>query len=416
MNSQRGRLGWRGLACVGLLVTTGCVGGSSSIEEPIYRHTLHWIELSKTIEEAKNLETSAPDQSLLKYQQVVRSATIDHPYEYYQARLNQSAEAIQPSRPASEEEILGLIRIYEQKVRPITDARLGLARIYMNQQAYREARAEVHQAVKTMSLIGTAGGIRYLTNVDLLPEIFDLFVEFETRAGASGRVKSAKLNKQVLEEYGRSQLASSDRRLQARLREAQEDFLLYCIFYAEKRRCTSAVKLMKAAGATTGTDAPLPSQAPLARFQTELLGTASKGLDLWLTPWGIASFGLQLVDPRLGADTPGVVKTFASEAAALGNTAELAQSAQQVIKAVESFPTVQTTSDPLQRVGEFAEVFNAFLAQLQEIRFSRHAESLEPVQGESEETNPLTSKCAHSKLSQPRGLPHEICKHAAWEG
>jgi len=31
--------------------------------------------------------------------------------------------------------------------------------------------------------------------------------------------------------------------------------------------------------------------------------------------------------------------------------------------------------------------------------------SLEPRQGGSEENNPLTSKCAHAKLSQPRGSP-----------
>jgi integrase-like protein len=39
------------------------------------------------------------------------------------------------------------------------------------------------------------------------------------------------------------------------------------------------------------------------------------------------------------------------------------------------------------------------------LRFLGTRSSLEPMQGGSEEKNPLTNKCAHSKLSQPRGSP-----------
>lgn len=127
---------------------------------------------------------------------------------------------------------------------------------------------------------------------------------------------------------------------------------------------------MKEAEATAGSDAALPSQAPLVRFQTGLLSTPTKGLDLWLTPWGMQSFGQQLVDPRLGADTRGAVKAFATEAAAGGPPA-LQQSAKQVIQAVDGLPTMQATSEPqaiVKSVESFAGIFNNFLAQVQEIR------------------------------------------------
>lgn len=373
MHLKRGRLGWTLVACVAPLLATGCAGSvyNESFIEHSAKSTNAWV----INEEAKKLEATAPDQSFLKYQQVVRSATIHHQYEYYQAKLDQAAEAMQSSmnRPVSEEETFGLFTEYERYVRQIIDARLGLARVYMNKQAYREARAEVQQAVITVSQIGTAGGMRYLANMELLPKIYHLLIDIETRAEVSGRVHIAKLNKQGLEGYGRSQLATNDRRTNKSLREAQYDFAERCLYFREQTKCTSAVKMMKEAGATAGSTAAVPSEAALVRFQTELLGTTSKGLDLWLTPWGIQSFGQQLVDPRLGADTRGAVKAFATEASA-GGTPALQQSAQQVIQAVDALPTVQTTSDPqaiAKGVESFAGVFNAFLAQVQEIKAAK---------------------------------------------
>ena len=215
MGSTTGRPAWTVVACAGLFLVTGCGGGSPGLVNGSFlEHSLRVIAPSKINEEAKKLETTAPDQSLLKYQQVVDSTTIDHPYEYYQVKLGQSAEAMQSrmKRSVSEDESLGVIKNYELKVRNIIEARLGLARLYMNKQAYREARAEIQQAVMTVSQIGTAGNMRYLANVEHLPKIYELLVEIETRAGLPGSVHIAKLDKQSLEEYGRSQLGSSDRK------------------------------------------------------------------------------------------------------------------------------------------------------------------------------------------------------------
>lgn len=234
----------------------------------------------------------------MKYQQVLDAATFDHPYEYYKLRLAQAAEAVQTrvDRPLSEEESIG--HRYRVRLGNIIDARLGLARLYMNKQAYREARAEIQQSVMAVSQVGTDGGLRHLSNVESLPEIYDHLIEIETRAKLPGKIHIAKLNKQALEEYGRSQLAISDRVTSKNLIRADIDFAVWCLGSPEQLKCTSAVKLWKAARAEAG--ALLPAQASLVRFQTELLGTATKGPDLWLTPWGIASFGQQLVDPRLG--------------------------------------------------------------------------------------------------------------------
>lgn len=64
-------------------------------------------------------------------------------------------------------------------------------------------------------------------------------------------------------------------------------------------------------------------------------------------------------------------KTFAANAATAGGMPSLATGAKQVIQSVDRLPTMQQNSDNeavVKRVGQFAEVFNAVLTQVQEIR------------------------------------------------
>lgn len=117
--------------------------------------------------------------------------------------------------------------------------------------------------------------------------------------------------------------------------------------------------------------------AQLAQFQVQMFTAMVKmgagqttALDVNASPWGLPTFSQQLVDTKSGVNSRGIVKTFASEAAKAGGMATLAQGAQQVIRAVDALPTVQTTSDSqsiVKSVESFAGVFNNFLAQVQEI-------------------------------------------------
>jgi hypothetical protein len=84
----------------------------------------------------------------------------------------------------------------------------------------------------------------------------------------------------------------------------------------------------------------------------------------------IPSLSQQLIDSRVGANAPTLVKDFTATAAEAGG-ASYEPGAQQVASAVDALMPYRQSGNldgAAARVEQFAEVFNAFLTQVQEIK------------------------------------------------
>lgn len=118
--------------------------------------------------------------------------------------------------------------------------------------------------------------------------------------------------------------------------------------------------------------------AQMAQMQSQLFMTmmaaqtraGPKALQVNTTPWAIPTFTQQLVDPKQGANTPTIMKGFATNSAQVGG-APYQAGAQQVNQAVDDLMPYRQSGKvdgAAAQVEKFAEVFNAFLTQVQEIK------------------------------------------------
>lgn len=99
-------------------------------------------------------------------------------------------------------------------------------------------------------------------------------------------------------------------------------------------------------------------------------GAGPKALQANATAWAVPTFNQQLVDPKQGANTPSIMKSFATNAAQAGGSSYQA-GAQQVTQAVDALTPYRQSSKvdgATAQVETFAEIFNAFLTQVQETK------------------------------------------------
>lgn len=148
--------------------------------------------------------------------------------------------------------------------------------------------------------------------------------------------------------------------------------------YATLEQMKAASALASSGGVLTPDVMKAQNDALIAQMQSQLVSAmtsaqASSGLpgsQVSMTPWSIPSFGQQLVDPKYGEETPAIMNRFATSAVQVGGTSFQA-GAQQMTQQVDALMPYRQSGNlngAATQVEKFAEVFNAFLTQVQEIK------------------------------------------------
>ncbi len=103
---------------------------------------------------------------------------------------------------------------------------------------------------------------------------------------------------------------------------------------------------------------------------SQATGEGHKALEANETPWAIPTFAQQLIDSKQGMNTPDIMRGFAATVSQTGGSS-YRTGAQQITQAVDALQQLRNNSTPHgldTEVKKFAETFNAFLIQVQEIK------------------------------------------------
>ena len=387
----------------------GCVVGLSgcATESATPRHYVGVVNVEViAIEQARELEQSQPDKAKKIYEAfLVDAKSAEEPFAHYQQALQRSMGTMHGSSSdvLTKEDVLGFPHVYARQLEAIVAAHQGLARLASAQGDVASGEAHTNQAITIMRTRSIASS----SMARSLRESHRTLQEIYASNGRSGRELIAKMNKNLLQEYLRSedgvrafyedkillygetaqkQLAASDDYVKGvnDQREANasatRNAIAGGVMMAGAAIQTAAAQqaLVNSGGVMTPQVQQMQMNAQLAQFQVQMFTAMvkmdagqMKALDVNASPWGLPMFSQQLVDPKMGMSSRGIVKMFAGEAAKAGGTTTLAQGAQQVIRYVDALPTVKTTSNSqaiVKSVESFAGVFNTFLTQVQEIK------------------------------------------------
>lgn len=335
------------------------------------------------VESAEQVEKSSPAAALPMYQQILASRNIKEGFTEYQKTFTEELQAFQESKgygSFSRDAGLGIPEVFARQVLAIVRAHQGVARIYLAQKDFARAESEATEAMTIMKKCEFCPHAQAYS----LRESNRILQEVYQAQGATGKALIRKLNADLLEDHlasvgGIDDFYAEKRVLYGETSEkqfagVQNLFSSVMEYQAQQQTAT----IMAVTGGLVAFNAALQPNSALAQSQMQMMNLATamaaraetKSLSVKGTPWAIPTFTQQLVDPKQGANTPTIMKGFATNAAQAGGASYQA-GAQQVTQAVDALtPYRQSgkTDGAATQVEKFAEVFNAFLTQVQEIK------------------------------------------------
>lgn len=394
------------IALLAIGVLGGCGHGPNELIKKSAKIQSDISDINGFLFEAKASERESPDEAIRMYQELIVASKVEHTFDFYQSQLEHAVAELQ-SNPAtaqlSDEALLGLHTNYARKAGNWVKGWQGLARVHERKQDFGEARSALAQAL-TISR-------QFVMSVDpadatrLMNETYQSIADIEVKAGRTGKALVTNLSAQLLDEYMRSDAYREDQKVSFEAGAADRkvnDLIFEVTMYRIKEdhaqmkavlgavvtglaQANAAWSQSQATKALTKSGGVMTPQAQMnaqmTQFQVQVFSSLvkmeagqTKGNDLMATPLALPTFGRQLVDPQMAINSRLMIKTFAAEAATMGATPTLQQDAQQLMREVDGLPTFQTNSDAqvlTQRVGQFAEMFNAFVKQVTEVKKSQ---------------------------------------------
>ncbi|MBS0165943.1 MAG: hypothetical protein JSR29_07670 [Nitrospira sp.] len=366
----------------------------------------HSNDALRTVEEAQAREQTHPTEAGLLYREVLAKAKLKNKFAEYQKIFTDDLDAFQRSQGHEglrEDSGLGIAEVYARQIVAATEAYLGLARIALSQKDWAKAESQATEAVaiakrcefcpyfmasshrKANTILETvykAQGnygkalIRKL-NADLLDD----------HLKSDGGIEDFYLEKQVtLGEHSQRQMAAVEELFVSvrTYRRQQEEAMTMAVAgglmaaSAGIQQGLAQHALAESGGVMTPQVQQAQMNAQMAQMQSQLFmtmvatqaGAGPKALQVNATPWSIPTFTQQLVDPKQGTNTPTIMKGFATSAAKAGGGSYQA-GAQQVNEQVDALMPYRQSGKvdgAAAQVEKFAEVLNAFLTQVQEIK------------------------------------------------
>ncbi|MEK6786978.1 MAG: hypothetical protein AABY61_16010 [Nitrospirota bacterium] len=384
-------------------LTAGC--SASPIFDAAYLRA-NSNEALQSVESAEARELASPGEALKLYQQVLARVTLKEEFAEYQKTFSGALQAFQESNgygSFTKDSSLGIPEVYARQVMAMARAHQGLARIYLMQNELGKAEAEATDAV---ALIRRCEFCPH-THARSLRESNRILQNVYQAQGAVGKAMIRKLNADLLEDhlatdggladffsekrvlYGersQQQFAAVEKLFQGAMQyQSQQELAMASAIAGGIMAANAGIQqglaqraLAKSGGVMTPQVQAAQLNAQMAQMQSQLFmtmvaaqaGSNPKTLQVNTTPWAIPTFTQQLVDPKQGADTPTIMKGFAANAAQAGGASYHA-GAQDVTQAVDELVPYRQSGKvdgAAAQVEKFAEVFNAFLTQVQEIR------------------------------------------------
>jgi len=379
---------------------------------PIYDATYLRASSNETlqmVERAETRERENASEALVMYQQVLSLATANKDFPHYRQRLSEELRAFQESKgqkTISRGAGLGIPEIYARQVVALTKAHQGMARIYILLKELTKAELEITEAI---ALIQKCEFCPY-TQAQSLRDSNHILQNVYHAQGAIGKALVRKLSVDLLEDhlssdggvadfFSEKQVLYGEASLQqvaavgklfygARQYQDQERAATVLAVAGGLMAANAGIQqglaqhaLAKSGGVMTPQVEQMQINAQLAQMQSQLFmtmvaaqaGANPTALQVNTTPWAIPTFTQQLVDPKQGANTPAIMKGFATSAAQAGGASYQA-GAQQVSQQVDALMPYRQSGKvdgATAQVEQFAEIFNAFLMQVQEMKVTK---------------------------------------------
>lgn len=391
---------------IGLAVPVGCASRSATPSE--LRGEIN--EESVRIERLRLQEQQNPKVAQETYQAFLEKRFPLEPLTHYQKTLSQVLRAIQDDQhnaQFSRDAVLGFPNVYMREVLARVQAHQGLARLSLNKSRFAQAEQEATLSIKLLNERGMFLPFSLSTS---LRESYRLLEESYRQQNLIGKALVAKLSAELLDDHLQSVGGVADFYLekmtvfgmQARDQQLEVDaFISNVNSHRLHQNIATMNAVMGGMAAATGSiqeglaahglihsDGAMMQQgqsgqmnAQLSQLQSQLYmsamsaytGASQETFQVNTTPWAIPTFTQQLVSSRQGANTPTIMKGFATTAAQAGGASYQA-GAQNVTQAMDTLAPYRQSGKAdgaAAQVEKFAEVFNAFLTQVQEIKAAK---------------------------------------------
>lgn len=389
--------------CFCLGVSVGCAPTLS--KTPMQLRGDAW-QAFRAVDAAREVESSNPQEAIQVYEKSLQEeAKFGQPFRHYQTILQGALSEMQGSsgrQTLSEEAALGFPDVFARHLLTTVKAHQGIGRAHAVQGHYPEAEKHATEAVEIMAKRAHAPFFQLQSHI----ESYQLLQDVHIKQGKVGRALMAKLSVDLLRDHLESKGGADDFFVEKALfygEAAQNQFASVDQFVSgvnQQRIDQHNAQIMAVTGGMMAVNAALQSSmassalaqsggvmtpqvqmaqmnAQIAQMQSQVfmalvaaqVEATPKTLQANSTPWAIPTFSQQLVDPKQGANTPTIMKGFAINAAQVGGGSYQA-GAQQVTQAVDALTPYRQfgkTEGAAAQVDKFAQVFNSFLTQVQEI-------------------------------------------------
>ena len=381
----------RGLLLLAALAMAGCIS--------ISRDSAHFLgvayERHDEIDRIEGSRSGARIRRLTRY--LEEEASFDQPLAYYQNRRDADLAAMQGSKRAklSEDGAAGVPLVFQVRVEAALRAHLGLARARLDAGEGQLALAQVSTALaRAQRQLPTRRG-----RATWSARCFTLNAEIHERLGHAAAARAARLQADLIADYGRSEGGARDfyddealfhgelgRSIESETDSAVWDTNLARI--REQAQRNAKIKMaaagISAAAVRTAASIQLESNGGVvtpeierARVYADLLDTHVEALGgaqgvhaldgkLVLSPAVSDVILAQLADSRLRVDALALVRTFAEEIPALAGREEIAEHAKRAIRLVDTVQQAArgTTTERVEAARALASELSDLVATL----------------------------------------------------
>lgn len=360
----------------------------------------------RMVEAAERIETSNSGEALSQYQQALTMGKPGKSFGDHQKQLTEELQAYQDSvgqSGLSKDAGMGIPEIYARQVLAKVRAHQGLARIYLSRNDWALAETEATEATTVMKSCQFCP----YSHARSLRESNRILEKVYQAQRATGKALIRKLNADLLDDHLRSEGGIEDFYIEKKvlLGEANQksvaevERLYQSVMQYQSKQQAATVNAIAggllavnaglqqglAQSALAESGGVMTSQVEMAQLNAQLATMGStlftavaisqaaggqNALQATATPWAIPTFAQQLVDPKQGMNTPEIMKGFAVSASQAGGNSYQTGARQitQAVDVLQQFRKNPTTTGLDTEVKKFAEVFNSFIIQVQEIR------------------------------------------------
>lgn len=389
-----------------VLLLAGTLGCATYSKDPLDFRSDAW-EALHAVDNLKQLENSSSEEVVSAYENVLKDQEqFNEPFEKYRGSLQNEFQKLQQSSEAGtlpDETGYGFPEVYALRLLTVVKAHQGLSRVYAAGTRWPEAETHAIEAVHIIAQRAHSPTFSALSQI----ESYQLLQDIYTKQGKIGKALMAKLNLELLQDhlsseggirdyfdekaffYGETtnnQLVAVENLVSDinyyRAQQAQATAMAVggalMAANASLQQGFADAALAKSGGVMTPQARMAQNNARFAQAQSQIFMTMVKAqaeqgqnpLQMNTTPWALPTFTQQLVDPKQGANTPTIMKGFAANVVQVGGTSYQggAEQVTQQVDALMPYRQSGQVDGAVAQVEKFAEVFNGFLTQVQEIR------------------------------------------------